>query len=183
MKLKRSTLYSKILSIIKWVFIRAWYPNKFYSKHPFFIGQKVKFFIENGKIIIGNKARIGDYCEIQSRHSKIGIGNNFNLNSFSRIVAFNKISIGHNVTIAQFVSVLDHDHTYKVIKGQMKLDGYGTAPISIGSNVWIADKVTILKGVKIGDNVIIGANSVVNKDIPDNSIAAGSPARVVKKII
>ena len=80
-------------SIIKWFCIKIWYPNNFYSKHPFFIGEKVRFFIEKGEIVIGNKARIGDYCEIQSRHSKIQIGDNFNLNSFSRIIAFNKISI------------------------------------------------------------------------------------------
>ena len=52
----------------------------------------------------------------------------------------------------------------------------------IGNNVWLGDKVTVLPGVKIGDNVIVGANSVVSKDIPDGVIAAGVPAKVIKKI-
>lgn len=52
----------------------------------------------------------------------------------------------------------------------------------MGCNVWIGDKVTILGGVTIGDNVIIGAGSIITHDIPSNSMAAGAPAKVVKKI-
>ena len=54
--------------------------------------------------------------------------------------------------------------------------------IKIGQNVWICDKVTILGGVTIGDNVIIAAGSVVTHDIPSNCMAAGMPARVIKKL-
>ena len=52
----------------------------------------------------------------------------------------------------------------------------------IGRNVWIGDKVTILGGVTIGDNVIVGAESIVTHDIPSNSIAGGTPARVIKSL-
>lgn len=117
---------------------------------------------------------------------KLEIGARFTLNDYSRVVAFDNISIGRNVTVAQFVSILDHDHR-GVVRGEganreVHFDGYSCAPISIGSNVWISDKVTILKGVNIGSNVIIGANSVVTSDIPDFSVAVGSPAKVVKKL-
>ena len=54
--------------------------------------------------------------------------------------------------------------------------------IKIGENVWICDKVTILGGVTIGDNVIIGADSIVTHDIPSNSIAAGIPAKIIKQL-
>lgn len=54
--------------------------------------------------------------------------------------------------------------------------------ISIGNNCWIANSVNIFGGVTIGNNVVIGANSVVTKDIPDNSLAVGNPARLVKRI-
>lgn len=182
MKLKRSTLLNKISSIIKWFFIKIWYFKSFLSSSPFFIGGKVKIFIENGKIQIGSKARISDYCEIQSRNGEIKIGNNFNLNSFSRIIAFNEIIIGHNVTIAQFVSILDHDHDYTVLHGNLLLNGYKIKSIRIGSNVWIGDKVCITKGVSIGDNVIIGAGTIVTKDIASNSIVAGNPLRLIKNI-
>jgi len=182
MQLKRSTLFNKISSVIKWLFIKIWYFKSFHSSFPFFIGRKAKIFIENGAIQIGSKARISDYCEIQSRDGEIKIGNNFNLNSFSRIIAFNEVIIGHNVTIAQFVSIIDHDHDYTTLDGNLSLDGYKIKPIRIGSNVWIGDKVCITKGVSIGDNVIIGAGTIVTKDINSNSIVAGNPLRLLKKI-
>lgn len=54
--------------------------------------------------------------------------------------------------------------------------------MEIGNNVWIGDKSTILDGVHIGDNVIVGANSVVTHDIPSNSVAAGMPAKIIKQL-
>ena len=110
------------------------------------------------------------------------IGNNFSLNKYSRIVAHEKITIGNNVTIAQFVSILDHDHAYHFENENLIFNGYSTAAIEIGNNVWIGDKVAINKGVKIGNNVIIGANSVVTKDIPNNVVAVGVPARILKNL-
>ena len=80
------------------------------------------------------------------------------------------------------VSILDHDHRYTFEGDDLQLDGYVTAPITIGNNVWIADKVTILKGVTIGDNVVVGANSLVHKDVPANSVVGGVPFRVLKKL-
>jgi len=133
------------------------------------------------KTVIGKRAIIAQHCEIISMGIII-IGDNFCINKYSRIVAHEKIIIGRHVTIAQFVSILDHDHAYLLEDGQLILNGYKTAPIEIGDNVWIGDKVTICKGVKIGSNVIIGANSVVTNDIKDNCIAAGVPCKKIKSI-
>ena len=84
--------------------------------------------------------------------------------------------------IAQYVSILDHDHGTKIIDGKLDIDNYETKPIIIGNNVWIGDKVTITKGVMIGDNVIIAANSVITKDVPSNCIYGGIPGKLIKKI-
>jgi acetyltransferase-like isoleucine patch superfamily enzyme len=112
----------------------------------------------------------------------LSIGKQFGINKNSRIVAHERIDIGNNVTIGQFVSILDHDHRYTFVDDQLKLDGYITEPIRIGNNVWIADKCTILKGVNIGNNVVIGANTLVNKDVPDNVVVGGVPFRILKKL-
>ena len=84
------------------------------------------------------------------------------------------ITIGDDVTLAPRVHILAHDASTKKALGYTRL---GT--VNIGNNVFVGASTTILPGVNIGDNVVIGAGSVVSKDIPSNSVAVGSPAKVI----
>lgn len=113
---------------------------------------------------------------------KLKLGKRFCINRYSRIVAHEKITIGDHVTIGQMVTILDHDHKYSMPEGQLKLDGYTTAPVTIGNNIWIGDKATILKGVSIGNNVVVGAHTLVHKDVPDNVVIGGNPFKILKKL-
>ena len=84
------------------------------------------------------------------------------------------INIGDNVTMAPRVHILAHDASTKTFLDYTKI-----GCVNIGDNVFIGAESVILPGVTIGDNVIIGANSTVTHDIPENSVAVGSPARVI----
>lgn len=84
------------------------------------------------------------------------------------------IEIGDNVTMAPRVHVLCHDASTKQFLDYTKI-----GRVTIGNNVFVGAETVILPGVTIGDNVIIGANSTVTHDIPNNSVAAGTPARVL----
>ena len=84
------------------------------------------------------------------------------------------ITIGDDVTIAPRVHILCHDASTKSFLNYTKI-----GRVNIGNNVFIGAESVVLPGVTIGNNVIIGANSTVTHDIPDNSVAAGSPARVI----
>lgn len=110
------------------------------------------------------------------------IGRNVEINDFVQIACARSVFIGDNTLIASNVFISDHDHGTKVFDGipPSARDLY-IKDVYIGSNVWLGKNVCILKGVRIGDNVIVGAGSVVTKDIPSNSIAVGSPARVIEK--
>lgn len=89
------------------------------------------------------------------------------------------IEIGDDVQITEGVTILTHGYDWSVLK-RVYGDVIGSAGrVSIGNNVFIGMKTTILKGCRIGSNVIIGANSLVNKDIPDNCVAAGNPIKIV----
>lgn len=89
------------------------------------------------------------------------------------------IDIGNDVQITEGVTLLTHGYDWAVLKGVYgEILGSGGG-IQIGNNVFIGMKTTILKGVHVGNNVIIGANSLVNKNIPDNCVVAGNPARVI----
>lgn len=84
------------------------------------------------------------------------------------------ITIGDNVTMAPRVHILAHDASTKKFLGYTKI-----GRVNIGDNVFIGAESVILPNVNIGDNVIIGANSTVTKDIPSNSVAVGSPAKII----
>lgn len=103
------------------------------------------------------------------------IGKNCGISS-SSITAFKRIEIGDNVRIGANCVIMDADfHFDDPRSGEPQ-------PIKIGNRVWLGANVVVMKGVTIGDNSIIGMNSVVTKDIPENSVAVGSPARVIRQL-
>ena len=116
------------------------------------------FHTDCGKnITVGENVFINACCKFQDQGG-ITIGNG--------------VLIGHNVTLA----TLNHDE-----RPQYRQNIY-PKPIKIGDNVWIGSNATILSGVTIGNGAIIGANAVVTKDVPENIIVAGIPAKIIRKI-
>jgi acetyltransferase-like isoleucine patch superfamily enzyme len=89
-----------------------------------------------------------------------------------------KITIGENSVISSFVRIYTHDTSYRTALGKPKI----IESTSIGNNTQIGDGTIVLAGIKIGSHVIVGANSVVDKDIPDYTVAAGVPAKIIKKL-
>ena len=92
------------------------------------------------------------------------------------------IEIGENVQITEGVTILTHGYDWSVLKGVYGEILGSSGKVKIGNNVFIGMKTTILKGVTVGNNVIIGANSLVNKNIPDNCVVGGNPARIIMSI-
>lgn len=112
----------------------------------------------------------------------IEIGDRTSIGGQCHISAINKISIGNDVLFGRNITIVDNSHgsskfNLNLSPSMRKLVSRGE--IIIGDKVWIGDKCTILAGVKIGNNTIIGANTVVTKDIEENSIIVGSPARKI----
>lgn len=110
----------------------------------------------------------------------ISVGENFYANHNLVILDANKVSFGNNVFTAPSCTFSTAGHP---IDKERRNKGLEYAhPITVGDDVWFGANVTVLPGVKIGSNVVIGAGSLVNKDIPDNSLALGNPCKVVRKI-
>lgn len=110
----------------------------------------------------------------------IEIGENFYSNHNLIILDGNKVKFGDNVFIAPNCSFYTAGHPLDVKTRNQGLEY--AKPIEVGNNVWIGGNVVVLPGVSIGDNTVIGAGSVVTKDIPSNVVAVGNPCRVVKNI-
>ncbi|MEH7386093.1 sugar O-acetyltransferase [Bacillus sp. JJ1521] len=110
----------------------------------------------------------------------ITVGDNFYTNTNCTILDCAKVTIGNNVWIGPNVSLYTPNHAIDAIERKA---GYERSlPITIGDNVWIGGSVTIVPGVTIGENSIIGAGSVVTKDIPANVIVAGVPSKIIRPI-
>lgn len=117
---------------------------------------------------------------------EIVIGNHCSIGEYVQISAIHRVTFGDGVLTGRYVYIGDNAH------GGLSWSEAGVPPsrrllqskgeVKIGNNVWIGDKATILAGVTVGDNVIIGANSVVTHDVPSNAIVAGAPARVIKTL-
>ena len=155
---------------------------------------RLPFDVRNKKHIkIGNGFTTGFGCRIEAYPQKdifdkiVIIGNNVEINDYVHIAAGEKIVIGNNVLIASKVFISDLNHgNYKGENQDSPLTApnnrkLSTNPIVIKDNVWIGEGVCIMSGVTIGFGCVIGALSVVTKNIPDYSIAIGSPAKVVKE--
>ena len=112
--------------------------------------------------------------------SNIEVGENFYANFNLVILDANKVIIGDNVFIAPNVGLHTSGHPLDYVRRNAGLE-YALA-ITIEDNVWIGAGVNVMPGVKIGRNSVIGAGSVVTKDIPANVVAAGVPCRVIKTI-
>lgn len=120
--------------------------------------------------------------------NNIFFGNNCEVNMNCTFLDDNRITVGDNALIAPNVQIYTAFHPTNAADrfGAPKPDGSfefcktRTAPVTIGNNVWIGGGAILLPGVTIGDNVVIGAGSVVTHDIPANSVAVGSPCRVVR---
>lgn len=150
--------------------INPWYLELF--GHPILIGDYANIFSApdaRTKLLIWSESEglgritIGDYCLISP-----GV----------RMISANHISVGQSCMFARSVSISDsdwHDVYDRVAMGPHK-------PVIIQDNVWIGERAIICKGVTIGENSVIGAGSVVVRDIPSNCIAAGNPAKVVKSL-
>ncbi|WP_294959933.1 acyltransferase [uncultured Fibrobacter sp.] len=143
-------------------------------------------------IAIAEKTRFGDYCyltcwpEYVDDIPSLIFGSHCNFGGFNHISCTNKIAIGNNVLTGRWVTISDNNHgntseeSLHIPPSKRKIVSKG--PIIIEDDVWIGDKATILAGVRIGKGAVIAANAVVTKDVPEYSVAAGNPARIIKAV-
>lgn len=129
---------------------------------------------------IGNKSVIEDYACINNAVGEIKIGDNSRIGLHSTIIG--PVHIGNQVNLAQGVVVSGLNHNYNRTDIPISEQGVSTALITINDDVWMGANCVITAGVTIGRHCVIGACSVVTKDIPDYSVAVGNPAKVIKVI-
>ena len=144
-----------------------------------------------GRICLGNKVSLNSYPDgdiyrtgllTHCKDSTISIGDNCILNG-TMIHCRTNISIGSFCMFGPGTHIIDNDsHRISIKQNERRQPPY-SAPIIIEDNVWVGMNSIILKGVKISNNSIVAAHSVVTKDIPENVLVAGNPAKIVKNLM
>ena len=175
-----STAYALLMT-------RLFYKSARLVRRPFYCRGKSRLQFGEG-FTTGHHCRF-DLLGVEGDNSKkLIIGKNCKLGDNVHIVANETVVIGDNCLMASkiFISDTSHGHYSEGVTDSspdLAPDDRPlyTKPVSIGKNVWIGENVCILLGVNIGDGCIIGANSVVTHDLPDQCIAVGCPAKVVKR--
>ncbi|MCW3123434.1 MAG: acyltransferase [Flavipsychrobacter sp.] len=164
---------------------RLWvriFVNRFFHTHKkgSSVGWRTRMdILPFNKFELGEYSTIEDFCTINNgvgnviigNHSLVGMGN----------VIIGPVTIGNNVILAQNVVASGLNHEYKDPETPIHLQPVTTSLITIADDCWIAANVVITAGVTIGKHCVVAAGSVVTKDIPAYSIAAGNPAKVIKR--
>jgi acetyltransferase-like isoleucine patch superfamily enzyme len=146
-----------------------------------FVGPGVTLEIGRGaRLVLGRWSWIGHGTKIRVHEGEVRIGAKSVLGQECTISAFQHISIGRECVIADRVMLIDFDHGVVEVERPIRLQGIYKRDVRIGHNCWIGYGVCVLRGVTVGDNCVLGTSAVVTKDIPDNAVAAGVPARVIR---
>jgi acetyltransferase-like isoleucine patch superfamily enzyme len=170
----------------------AWISKEFRNMGKSSVIQRHMHLIGGKYISIGTNTGIGvravltawDKYKSNTFEPTIIIGNNVSIGDDCHITAINRIEIGNNVLTGKKITITDNSHGKSNLESILLSPSdrtlHSAGPVIIEDGVWIGDKVTILPNVRIGKSSIIGANSVVTKNIPSNCVAAGIPAKVIK---
>jgi len=146
-----------------------------------YIGDYVSLIVENGaELFIGDNSFIGENCYIKCYGGKIEIGKDVSINSKSFLNGCGGLKIGNNTRIGTQTIIIASNHKFDDPSILIK-DAITKKGISIGSNIWFGARVTVLDGVSICDDTILGAASLITKNINEKGVYVGIPAKKINK--
>jgi acetyltransferase-like isoleucine patch superfamily enzyme len=135
--------------------------------------------VPGARLVIGRGTSIMRDANLQVR-GVLSIGANVFINRDVHIVARESVTIGDGCLFGERVSIHDENHVNSDPDVPVTKQGLRSAPVHIGSDVWLGANVVVLSGVSIGDRAVVAAGSVVTKDVPAGALAGGVPARVLR---
>jgi acetyltransferase-like isoleucine patch superfamily enzyme len=146
-----------------------------------FFGRRLQLQAAKGaEIRFGRLCWIGDGTKIRCHEGVVEIGAKTVFGQECTISAYRHVRIGEQCVVADRVMLIDFDHGVTEVERPIRHQGIYTREVIVGSNVWIGYGACILRGVRVGDNSIIGTNSVVTRDVPANAVVGGVPAKVIR---
>jgi acetyltransferase-like isoleucine patch superfamily enzyme len=171
--------YARLLCRYAWLKLR--FGRRLQTDGICFICPNVTLEIgRHATLSIGRWAWIGHGSKIRVHEGQVSIGAKTVIGQDCTISAYQHVSIGRECIIADRVMLIDFDHGVTEVERPIRLQGIYKRDVRVGHNVWIGYGACILRGVSVGDNSVIGTSTVVTKQVPDNAVVAGTPARVIR---
>jgi acetyltransferase-like isoleucine patch superfamily enzyme len=171
--------YARLLA--RYVLLKLRYGARLQTDGICFVCPKVKFEIgRHATLRIGRWAWIGDGTKIRVHEGEVSIGAKTVIGQECTISAYQHIEIGRECIVADRVMLIDFDHGVVEVERPIRLQGIYKRDVRVAHNVWIGYGACILRGVTVGNNSIVGTSTVVTRDVPENAVVGGSPARVIR---
>ena len=171
--------YARLLA--RYALLKLRYGKRLQTEGICFVCPGVKFEIGRGATLrIGRWAWIGTASKIRVHEGEVSIGAKTVMGQECTISAYQHVEIGRECILADRVMLIDFDHGVVEVERPIRLQGIYKRDVRVGHNVWIGYGACILRGTTVGDNSIVGTSAVVTKDVPENAVVAGSPAKVIR---
>jgi acetyltransferase-like isoleucine patch superfamily enzyme len=165
----------------RWLWLKLRFGKRFQTDGMCFICPRVKFEIgKHATLRIGRWSWVGHDSKIRVHEGEVSIGAKTVMGQECTISAYQHVEIGSECIIADRVMLIDFDHGVVEVERPIRLQGIYKRDVKVGSNVWMGYGACILRGVSVGHNSIVGTNAVVTKDVPENAVVGGVPAKVLR---
>ena len=166
---------------LRWAWLKLRWRGRLQTDGLCFVAPDVTLEIgREATLRLGRWSWIGHGTKIRVHEGEVSIGAKSVLGQECTISAFQHVAIGRECIVADRVMLIDFDHGVVEVERPIRLQGIYKRDVNVGHNCWVGYGACILRGVTVGDNCIIGTNTVVTKDVPDNAVVAGAPARTLR---
>ena len=171
--------YAKLVLRLTWLKLR--FRGRLRTDGLAFVGPGVTFEIgRDASVHLGRWSWVGHGCKIRAHEGEVRIGAKTVLGQECTISAFQHVSIGRECIVADRVMLIDFDHGVVETERPIREQGIYKRDVRVGHNVWVGYGACFLRGVTVGDNVVVGTYAVVNRDVPSNAVVGGVPAKVLR---
>jgi len=171
--------YARLALRLAWLKLR--FGRRLLTDGFAFVGPGVTFEIgRDATVHLGRWSWIGHGSKSRAHEGEVRIGAKTVLGQECTISSYQHVSIGRECIVADRAMLIDFDHGVVEVERPVREQGIYKRDVRVGNNVWVGYGACFLRGVTVGDNTVVGTYAVVNRDVPDNAVVAGVPARILR---
>ncbi len=171
--------YARLLA--RWAWLRVRWRGRLQTDGLCFVAPGVTFEIgARGRVSLGRWSWVGHGTKIRAHEGEVRIGAKTVLGQECTISCYQHVSIGRECIVADRSMFIDFDHGMVEVERPIRAQGIYKRDVRVGHNVWVGYGACFLRGTTVGDNAVVGTYAVVTRDVPDNAVVAGVPARVLR---